>query len=141
MLNAQRFTFIEKNDRYGIINMMPYLPLTLTYQNRSLDVLGLLDTGSSVNVLPYDIGLRLGAVWERQMMSVSLAGNLEPVEAKGLLVSAKVGLFATGNLAVAWTQANDVPLILGRSNFFQEFDVCFYCSQLAFEVCPCGISP
>lgn len=46
MLNAQRFPFIEKSDRSGVINMMPYLPLTLTYQNRPLDVLGLLDTGS-----------------------------------------------------------------------------------------------
>ncbi|MGK7901236.1 MAG: retroviral-like aspartic protease [Hormoscilla sp.] len=141
MLNAQRFPFIEKSDRSGVINMMPYLPLTLTYQNRPLDVLGLLDTGSSINVLPYDIGLRLGAIWERQMMSVTLAGNLEPVEARGLLVSAKVGRFPTVNLVFAWAQANDIPLILGRSNFFQEFDVCFYCSQLAFEVCPCGISP
>ena len=32
MLNAQRFPFLEKSDRSGVINMMPYLPLTLTYQ-------------------------------------------------------------------------------------------------------------
>ena len=28
------------------------------------------------------------------------------------------------------------PLLLRRMNFFLEFDVCFYRSQLAFEVRP-----
>jgi hypothetical protein len=27
-----------------------------------------------------------------------------------------------------------VPLLLGRMNFFLEFDVCFYRADLAFEV-------
>jgi hypothetical protein len=34
--------------------------------NYSLNVSGLLDTGSSVNVLPYDMGLALGAILENQ---------------------------------------------------------------------------
>ncbi len=35
---------------------VPYIPLTLQYQGRSLDVEGLVDTGASVNVLPYEFG-------------------------------------------------------------------------------------
>lgn len=116
--------------------MAPYLPIALSYQNRSLQVSGLLDTGASVNVLPYDIGLQLGAVWEEQTISVVLTGNLARFLARGLVVSAQVGQCVPVRLAFAWTQANDVPLILGRQNFFSEFDVCFYGSQLAFEVCP-----
>ncbi|WP_442932746.1 aspartyl protease family protein [Microcoleus sp. herbarium13] len=116
--------------------MAPYLPIALSYQNRSLQVSGLLDTGASVNVLPYEIGLQLGAVWEEQTISVVLTGNLAQFLARGLVVSAKVGQFSPVRLAFAWTQANNVPLILGRQNFFSEFDVCFYGSQLAFEVCP-----
>lgn len=116
--------------------MAPYLPIALTYQNRSLEVSGLLDTGASVNVLPYEIGLQLGAVWEEQTISVVLTGNLAQFLARGLVVSAKVGQLPPVRLAFAWTQANNVPLILGRQNFFSEFDVCFYGSQLAFEVCP-----
>jgi hypothetical protein len=37
-------------------------------------------------------------------------------------------------MVFAWTQAKNVPLLLGRINFFQEFDVCFYGSQLVFEI-------
>ncbi|MCY7381202.1 MAG: retroviral-like aspartic protease [Microcoleus sp. CAN_BIN18] len=136
MLNAERYPFIERRNDSGETITAPYLPITLTYQNRSLQVSGLLDTGASVNVLPYEIGLQLGAIWEEQTISVLLTGNLARFLARGLIVSAQVGQFAPVRLVFAWTQANNVPLILGRQNFFSEFDVCFYGSQLAFEVCP-----
>ncbi|MEG4392597.1 retroviral-like aspartic protease [Microcoleus sp. BROC3] len=120
----------------GVLADVPYRPLTLTYQNRSVEVMGLLDTGSSVNVLPYNVGVQLGAIWEEQRFSVTLAGNLASAEMKGLLVLAKVGDFEPVQLAFAWTRLNNIPIILGQTNFFTEFDVCFYGSQLAFEVCP-----
>lgn len=136
MLNSEKYPFIERrNDSLERV-FAPYLPITLNYQNLSLQISGLLDTGASVNVLPYEIGLQLGAVWEEQTIAVLLTGNLARLPARGLIVSATIGQFAPVRLAFAWTQANDVPLILGRQNFFAEFDVCFYGSQLAFEVCP-----
>ena len=136
MFNSQRFNFQPKADLLGVIDYVPYLPLRLTYQNQDLDVMGLLDTGASVNVLPYQIGLQLGAIWEKQTISIPLAGNLSQQEAKGLLLSAKVGHFPAVNLVFAWAKVDNIPLLLGRTNFFKEFDVCFYNSQLAFEVCP-----
>lgn len=135
-MNARRYQFQAKRDEYGVLAPVPYLPLTLTYQNNSVEVMGLLDTGASVNVLPYTIGLQLGAIWEEQGFSVTLAGNLASAEAKGLLVLATVGEFAPVQLAFAWTKANKIPIILGRTNFFTQFDVCFYGSQLAFELSP-----
>nr|WP_216595583.1 aspartyl protease family protein [Myxosarcina sp. GI1] len=107
-----------------------------TGRGLSVEVLALLDTGASVNVLPYSLGLELGAVWEEQTTSVTLAGNLASVEAKGLLLSAKIANFEPVRLVFAWSQSDDTPLLLGRMNFFLEFDVCFYRSQLLFEVCP-----
>lgn len=136
MFNSQRFNFQPKTDLLGVIDYVPYLPLKLTYQNQSLDVMGLLDTGASVNVLPYQIGLKLGAIWEKQTLSIPLAGNLSQQEAKGLLLSAKVGQFPSVNLVFAWAKVDNIPLLLGRTNFFNEFDVCFYGSQLFFEICP-----
>jgi hypothetical protein len=136
MFNRRRYPFQPKRDEFGVLADVPYLPLTLTYQNRSVEVMGLLDTGSSVNVLPYNIGIQLGAIWEEQRFSVTLAGNLASAEAKGLLVLATVGEFEPVQLAFAWTRVNNIPILLGRTNFFTEFDVCFYGSQLAFEVCP-----
>ncbi|NCJ08281.1 retroviral-like aspartic protease [Synechococcales cyanobacterium C] len=139
MRNAQRFSFTEGIDAFGVPDALPLLPLALSYQNASVQIMALLDTGASVNVLPYDLGLQLGAVWEEQTTVVTLAGNLAQVEARGLLATAKIGDFESVRLVFAWCQANDVPLLLGRMNFFLTFDVCFYRSQLAFEVCPSSL--
>lgn len=136
MLNAQRYQFTERIDSLGRSSVMPYLPLILTNKSRSVEVMALLDTGASVNVLPYDIGLQLGAVWEEQTVAMQLSGNLTRSEARGLVLSGRVAPFEPILLAFAWTQSRDVPLILGQMNFFAEFNVCFYRHELAFEVCP-----
>ena len=133
---AQRFTFTEVHKSLGAASSLPYLPLTLNYQDRSLSVSGLLDTGATVNVLPYDIGQQLSAVWDQQTTPVHLTGNLARFEARVLIVSATVGDFVPVRLAFAWTRANEAPLILGQVNFFLEFDVCFFRSQKIFEVKP-----
>jgi hypothetical protein len=136
MRNAQHFNFTEGFDTFGVPDALPQLPLSLTYRGSSIEISALLDTGASVNVLPYSVGVQLGAIWEEQTTSVILAGNLASVEARGLLVSARIGDFDPVRLVFAWSLSDDAPLLLGRMNFFLEFDVCFYRSQLAFEIRP-----
>jgi hypothetical protein len=80
--------------------------------------------------------LQLGLNWEDYHTSAILTGNLAKFPAKGVILSATVDLFEPVVLAFAWTQAQNIPLILGRINFFQEFDICFYGSQLVFEIAP-----
>jgi len=75
MFNSRRYPFQPKRDGIGVLADVPYLPLTLTYQNCSVEVMGLLDTGASVNVLPYNVGVQLGAIWEEQRFSVSFPCN------------------------------------------------------------------
>jgi hypothetical protein len=104
MVDKVRFAFTEVNPEFGTLSTFPYLPLSLTYQNRSLSTSGLLDTGSSVNVLPYELGLGLGAVWERQKFSVPLGGNLARFEARALVLMANVERFPPVELAFAWTK-------------------------------------
>jgi hypothetical protein len=136
MLDKQRYSFTERTDSLGRSVIMPYIPLTLTLGDRSVEVAALLDTGASVNVLPYEIGIQLGAVWENQMVSVPLSGNLARSESRGLVVSAAIAQFSPVLLAFAWTELQDAPVILGHMNFFAEFNVCFYRHELAFEICP-----
>lgn len=136
MRNSKRYPFIAADSELGEASLRPYLPLTLTSQGHSIEVVGLLDTGAMINVLPWQLGLELGAIWEAQTRSLQLTGNLAQYEARVLLVGAEVGEFRPVRLAFAWTQAEDVPLLLGQVNFFMEFDVCFYRSQLAFDVHP-----
>ncbi len=59
-----RFPYIASDD--NLTSLMPRLTISLEHRGRLVSVTGLLDTGSTVNVLPYGVGLALGAVWEDQ---------------------------------------------------------------------------
>lgn len=115
---------------------LPRLPFTLSLGTQSIDVVGLVDSGATVNVLPYDIGVRLGAVWADDKADIHLAGTLGDLQAAPLFGTAHLDEFAPVRLAFAWVKSNDIPLILGQTNFFMEFEVCFYRPQLEFEVTP-----
>ena len=136
MTLRKRFNFVEKSNSAGETSLAPYLTLTLSYQDASILTSGLLDTGASVNVLPYEIGVQLGLNCNDHNTSVTLAGNLAKFAAKGIILSATIDQFAPATLVFAWTKAENIPLLLGRINFFQEFDVCFYGSKLVFEIAP-----
>jgi hypothetical protein len=134
MRNAERYPFVASDQNLGEASFRPYLPFTLFHQQASVAVSALLDTGASVNVLPYWVGIELGYDWENQTTALSLTGNLAQYEAYVVLIQAIVGRFEPVQLVFAWTQATNVPLILGQVNFFMEFDVCFYRSQLEFAI-------
>ena len=136
MHQAQQFPFVTMNPTLGPSGLQPYLSVALTLLDRSATALGLLDTGATVNVLPYGVGLQLGAVWDSQTVPIRLTGNLAQVEARGLLVTANVGRFSPVRLAFAWARTDAVPLLFGQLNFFQEFDVCFFRSRSVFEIKP-----
>jgi hypothetical protein len=113
----------------------PLLPITLLGP-KPVPVTGLLDTGATVNVLPYAVGELLGAVWEQQTTPIELSGNRAACEARAPIVSAVVGKFPSVRLAFAWAKTDAVPMLLGQVNFFMEFDVCFYRARSLFEVRP-----
>lgn len=120
-------------------SLMPRLPLTLTLGSQSVEALGLLDTGAAVNVLPFQIGLALGAVWEEQTTVVPLVGNLGQFEARTLIVAAahpQIIPNRSVRLIFAWTRLETAPILFGQMNFFVEFNVCFYRSQNWFDVMP-----
>ena len=134
---AARFPFLPVASTRGEAFLMPLLPLELRHATgENLRVQGLLDSGATVNVLPFAAGLRLGAVWEAQTTQVQLTGNLAAHEARALLLEARIGEFSPVRLVFAWTRAEAVPLLLGQVNFFEEFDVSFHRARLQFEVEP-----
>jgi hypothetical protein len=136
MPNGQRFQYLEIDPSLGPASTLPYLPLRLEYQQKDTTVSALIDSGSMVNVLPYNIGLQLGAEWDRQAIRVQLTGNLAGFDARAILITATMGQFAPVRLAFAWTRNDQVPVILGQVNFFMEYDVCFFRSQSSFEITP-----
>jgi hypothetical protein len=115
---------------------LPRLPLTLHRADQTIEAVGLVDSGATVNVLPYDIGLALGGVWDDRQAIIPLAGNLGNQLAMPFSTIVQIGEFSQVELLFAWVQRPNIPLILGQTNFSLEFDVCFYRSQSEFEVKP-----
>lgn len=62
MAQAEEFSFVVADPAFGEASRLPYMPISLQLQERPLAVSALLDTGSAVNVLPYDVGVKLGAI-------------------------------------------------------------------------------
>jgi len=133
-VNPIRFPYARAVAGRTAAGELAYLPINLSTASNSLDLSGLLDTGSTVNVLPYTVGLALGLIWQQQTVPVALTGNLAKVPAFGVIVTGQVESFPPIDLAFAWTQSTEAPLILGQVNFFMEFDVCFYGSQGIFDI-------
>ncbi len=136
MRDAERYPYISGDSALGEASFRPCLSFTLSSQQASVSALGLLDTGATVNVLPYLLGIELGYEWERQTTVLDLTGNLAQFQARAALAQATVGNYEPVQLIFAWTRAESVPLILGQVNFFMEFNVCFYRSQLQFDIIP-----
>lgn len=136
MIAPARFPYVQVMPQMGPRGLAPYIPILLSNWGRTEATSGLLDSGSTVNVLPFDLGIRLGADWDKQKLVIPLTGNLAPVTAKAVLLTAAVASFPPVSLAFAWAQTNDVPLLLGQVNFFDEFDVCFFRSGGFVEVKP-----
>lgn len=136
MTEPQRFPYVELDPSLGAASALPFAPITLEREENVANVSALVDSGAALGVLPYDVGVQLGAVWEQQTIPVKLAGNLADSDARAIIVTATIGRFTPVRLAFAWTRNNQVPVILGQVNFFMEFDVCFFRSQSAFEIKP-----
>lgn len=111
------------------------LPLTLCGR-QTLAAAGLVDSGATINVLPFGLGEQLGFDWDNENRSVNLSGSLSAVEARVVVLPAIIGKFPPVRLAFAWAKSDAVPLLFGQVNFFLEFDVCFFRTRALFEVRP-----
>jgi hypothetical protein len=115
---------------------MPILPIRLSNGGNTLQELALVDSGSVVSVLPYDLGIALGFDWNAPMRPIKLGGNLARHTAKGVGLELQVASNPPVQIVFAWSQHPDAPLLLGQFNFFSEFNVCFYRSKWTFDVKP-----
>lgn len=131
-----KFKFSTRHPSQTEGDSLPRLPLMLRNGEKAVSVIGLVDSGATVNVLPYQVGLQLGFVWNERKATLRLAGNWGDHPAQGVAVMAEVGDYAPVRLVFAWIKNDNAPLILGHTNFFMAFDVCFFRSDLEFEVKP-----
>lgn len=90
-------------------------------------------SGAEINVLPYQLGINLGFVWDDSKIDIRLGGNLSHLPAIGIIVSGNVVNLDHVRLVFAWVKGNS-PLILGQTNFFSLHNICFYQEHGYFEI-------
>jgi hypothetical protein len=134
MTTAVRFPYLSPNPQSRSTILLPLLPIQLNFHDQPVEAVGLLDSGATVNVLPFTTGLQLGLIWQEPHPEMQLTGNLANFPAKSVIISAQVASFPAVDLAFAWSQSDEIPLLLGQINFFMAFDVCFFHSQNVFEL-------
>jgi hypothetical protein len=131
-----RFKYSTTSPSQNEFDSLSRVPLILRQGDRIIETIGLVDSGATINVLPYEIGLQLGSVWDDRKAIIRLTGNLGNQQAIPFSVMSQIADFEPVKLVFAWTSISNVPLILGQTNFFLEFDVCFYRSKSEFEIKP-----
>lgn len=129
-----RFQYSTTSPAQNEFDSLPRLPLLLRRETQSVEVVGLVDSGATVNVLLYKVGLDLGGIWDDRRAIIQLAGNLGSQSALPFSAIAYIGESPPTELVFAWIRSPNAPLILGQTNFFLEFDVCFYRSKSEFEI-------
>lgn len=131
----QRYTY-TLNSQFPV--GMPLIDIRLSNDAQGVTSPALVDSGASLNILPFDVGLELGLDWEDQTFAIELGGTLKSAQAYAVLLKAQVAELPPTRLAFAWVNrpSSEVRLLLGQVNFFQEFDVHFYGHQQFFEIEP-----
>jgi hypothetical protein len=116
--------------------LRPMLTVHLANATSGMTAEALVDSGSDTNVLPWDVGVHLGCDWSRAIPLPPISGALASTPTRGVLLTVTVGTFPPVSMAFAWVQSNAVHLLLGQTNFFLEYDVCYSASRGEFTVAP-----
>jgi hypothetical protein len=133
--NAARFPYVPRGASGPVSNLAPLLPIRLDRDQTALDVVALVDSGAAVSVLPRSVGARFGVDWDALNVPCSIGGSAGGVSGKILVVYGTVASFPAVPLVFAWVKSDTVPIILGQTNFFLNFDV-FFARARGFEIQP-----
>jgi len=136
-MRPQEFSYLRATRYPKFLKGLPYLTFSLQNQERSVSVSALIDSGSSISILPFDVGIALGLNWHAQHFPLPpLLGNLQPLSVFAVSLEAFIHPFPQVSLVFAWISDNSVPVILGQNNFFDEFNVSFFGSDGVFQLIP-----
>ncbi len=131
-----RFNYSVLHPGQDALYSLPRIPFSIQSGGQIIETVGLVDSGAMLNVLPFEIGQQLGFVWEEAKASIGLAGAFSGMRAIPVITVVSIADFQPVRLAFAWTSNSKTPLILGQTNFFHEFEICFFRKEMAFEVKP-----
>lgn len=134
MTEKLSFPYVVRTEYIPDLVARPFLPVTLNYGQVEIQTMALLDSGADINVLPYQVGLELGADWDAPSVIEDLQGLGGGIKAKRIVVDLYVETWPGIRQIFAWAHDDEIPVILGQIDFFQNVDVCFHKSRNSFDV-------
>lgn len=122
-----RYSRVPRKD--GSLRRAPFIPLHLRDQsNKLLNFIALVDSGADTSVIPKNIAVLLGLRESDHEENTGGIGGLVKVKTSRIPFSI-IGEHEKHNLnipvLVLQDPEADVPLLLGRSGFFENFDINF----------------
>lgn len=134
MNNAAQFPYVGRGGTGPVSDLTPLLPIRLDRNTVSLDVVALVDSGAAVSVLPWSVGARFGVDWDALSISCPVGGSAGGVPGKILVLHGTVAPFPTVPPVFSWVKSDSIPIILGQTNFFLNFNVFFARARGFFEI-------
>ncbi len=115
---------------------LPLTEIALHHGGHEITVSALVDSGAAMSVLPYDVGLELGLIWEEQTVPVDVGGVLKDTAAYGVLLRGEISPLPPVALVFAWVRlaSDGIRTILGQMNFFQHYRIIFEAYNDTFEI-------
>ena len=104
MPNSLHMPYTTVQNALGELIPRPILTVEMMNGKQSVRATGLVDSGADVNVLPYQLGIALGLMWEEQRYTFQLSGNLANSAARAVVFPVKVGNYQAVDLAFAWVR-------------------------------------
>jgi hypothetical protein len=95
------FKYSTKSATQNEFDSLPRITLKLKRDNQQIEAIGLVDSGATVNVLPHQLGLQLGGIWDDRKAIIQLAGNLGNQTAMPFSAIAHVGEYPPVELVFA----------------------------------------
>lgn len=114
----------EKSSILGTIKR-PVAEITLINNKKELMESMYVDSGADISLIPKSVGDVLGLTVEKNDERRELKGIGDygtPIIIKKIKMKVGEKVFDS---RIAWALSEEVPLILGRLDIFQVFDVCF----------------
>jgi len=119
------FPFIRQKANVVDFVLRPFAEVTLRYGENEIVEWFLIDSGADVSLISRGLGELLGFKI-REGEEVKQLGGLGETKVPYLLRTLKIKIGEKEfDARVAWSLIEDVPLILGRLDIFDKFDVSF----------------
>lgn len=108
----------------GEIIHRPMIPISINGKER-LDIIGILDSGSDMTILPKEIAEVVGIDYQKDNEISGISGNiLKAKQGKINIIFGKAREFYNFDIPVLVPE-QDVQIIIGRLGFFERFKITF----------------